>query len=723
MDLVSLGPVALAPGDSLAVTLRVTNTSEEPLVDPRLELRARTARVTSRADLERWQSDPTPEEPGTARATADPTGVLAPGESLDLTLSVPADDLGWSSDPDLWGTRRVALTVADASGALATVRTFVVWRPDGTTARVDQSVLLPLTAQDPGTAALDPAAHAQDLREGRLGAMLALARRDDVDWLLDPALLDPPFRPTAPGAPSGDPSDAAPAEGPPPAASDAGGAVPPGPDASSGPPQDTPANPPPVGTGVDPITAEPQAAATVQALTDAAGNRTVLALPYGRADVQALRSAGAEGLRTVAEDRSREAFARTGITPAATVAVVPGERADPTQVGSALDSGLSALMIPSASLREDLESTVTPSGPASIAAGPDRGSVPVLAPDSTLSAEFALLDGSADPEQIRQRILAETAVIAAEPTSAPRHVLIAPPLTVTLSEPAASATLDALGQAPWLRRTPAQQLLEQTPDQTGTDGGGEGAGVLGTVPLEDVRPTGFEADGRATVLPSADAPEPAAGHDLRDLQSALAPLAGLSDAVQDPHLLDVPVVTALSGASEQWRGGSPEPRRRAELAAQDAARLTAGVSVRTPSSVNLVADASNVPVTVRNDLDSPVRLQARVSADKPLVRLGQPPVVEVPARSSTQVSVPVEAIANGQVTLSVELRSPDGTRLTQAEHASLTVNPAWENWTTLLVGIAMGLLVIVGVLRARRTGSDRRAPAERGPEPPPTADS
>ena len=46
------------------------------------------------------------------------------------------------------------------------------------------------------------------------------------------------------------------------------------------------------------------------------------------------------------------------------------------------------------------------------------------------------------------------------------------------------------------------------------------------------------------------------------------------------------------------------------------------------------------------------------------------------------------------------------------------MNPSWENWTTLVLVIAMGLLVIVGVARARRTGASTRAPAIHGPEDP-----
>src|SRR5699024_4658295 len=69
-------------------------------------------------------------------------------------------------------------------------------------------------------------------------------------------------------------------------------------------------------------------------------------------------------------------------------------------------------------------------------------------------------------------------------------------------------------------------------------------------------------------------------------------------------------------------------------------------------------------------------------------------------------------------TLTSSLTTEDGRSLTEPVEVPLTVNPAWENWTTMLVVIAMSLLVVVGVARARRTGAATRAPAMRGPEDP-----
>src|SRR5699024_2292439 len=125
-----------------------------------------------------------------------------------------------------------------------------------------------------------------------------------------------------------------------------------------------------------------------------------------------------------------------------------------------------------------------------------------------------------------------------------------------------------------------------------------------------------------------------------------------------------------------------------------------------------------VPITVTNGLDTQITVRTAVSSDRPLVRVGEQPVVDVPARGQVEFTVPVEAIANGTVDLTVSLTTPEGDGLTDPVEVPLTVNPAWENRTTVVVVIAMGVLLVVGVARARRTGASTRAPAVRGPEDP-----
>ena len=149
-----------------------------------------------------------------------------------------------------------------------------------------------------------------------------------------------------------------------------------------------------------------------------------------------------------------------------------------------------------------------------------------------------------------------------------------------------------------------------------------------------------------------------------------------------------------------------------------AAQLQDRIEVVPASGYNVISDAVSVPITISNTLDTPITVRIQVTSDRPLVKIGEPSVVEIPARGQIDAAVDVEAIANGTVTLTTVLTTEDGRPLTAPVDVPLTVNPSWENWTTLLLVIAMGLLVVVGVARARRVGSSTRAPAIRGPEDP-----
>ena len=168
----------------------------------------------------------------------------------------------------------------------------------------------------------------------------------------------------------------------------------------------------------------------------------------------------------------------------------------------------------------------------------------------------------------------------------------------------------------------------------------------------------------------------------------------------------------------RWRDDPQIPAQRAQEASLLATELQDRIDVVPASGYNVISDEVAVPITITNDLDTPITVRIEVTSDKPLVQIAEPMVVEVPARGQIDAGVDVEAIANGTVTLTTVLTTEDGRALTAPIDVPLTVNPSWENWTTLLLVIAMGLLVVVGVARARNTGSSSRAPAMRGPEDP-----
>lgn len=786
LDLVSLDPTSLAPGGTLTAVVAVTNTSSEPVDAAALELRARSSRVTDRTTIAEWQAATEPDAVGEPVATSASTRSIAPGATVQLTVSADADDLGFSTESYYWGTRRISLTVTtggsgsavsddgtdgtaadgDGDGAdggdgeavqgevvrgepVASLRTFVVWRPEGASDTIAQSVLLPMASSDPGAAVVDAEAMASSAESGQLATVRALAQRTDVDWWLDPALLDPPAtaqgtETTDDGAEDGDAAaddDATGDDGDTTGddgttgtvgaddtgdAGDAGGADSTD-DSTSGEEgeeesadSDAPPAPPTV-------YAEDELSAQIaDELVSAAGDRTILSMPYAQADVEGLGSAGADDLLTVLTERADATWESTGVSPQLTALSVDGSAADADALETAADAGAEAVIVPSASIRTDLASTVTPSSVALYqgSGASEAGALTLLTPDSALSAELSSLTTGSDAELTTQRMLAETATIASEYTTADRHLLISPPTLEGLDASAVGAALDALGEAPWITAGSTSDLLDAA--ESGaltTDTRSEDDDLYGTgeITPDEVQPSSVDASGLAEHLEVSEGTGLAEHVDaqlVHRVQATWSRADLLASTMEDDVSLEPLRLELLSAVSSQLLDQPESASDRADDADARTTTMLDSLHVVPASGYNLISDAAGVPITVTNELDSPVTVRIAVESDRPLVQVTDQPVVTVPARGRVETTVPVEAIANGTVTLTTRLTTEDGTSLTDAVEVPLNVNPAWENWTTMLLVVAMGTLVVVGVLRARRVGASTRAPAVHGPEDP-----
>lgn len=707
MDLVSLTPTSLEEGSTLTARVEVTNTSSEPLPALSLELRTLTSRVTDRSALASWQADTTADTSTPSLATSPEVDELAPGESTTLTVTLAADELGYSDAPYYWGTRRISLTAVADEDPLASIRSFMVWRPAGAETTITQSVLLPVAEEDAFASVTDPEAHQQSLESGRLAGTRELAQRDDVDWWLDPALLDPPQLPVDPD-PSDDTGDDTNDDG-----AEGDGAE----DATDPEQTGDPDSDSPVARTFEVDAASADLAAS---LRDGVGDRTVLAMPYAQSDLVSVEQADAQALHRAVDARGAAVWEETGIAPEAAAMGIEGTMADGDSLQALLDAGADAAVVPSSSLRPDLDAAVTPSS-VGVYESDDGSELPLLAPDPVLSDEFAHLTADSDTEQTQQRLLAETATIASEYTTAPRHLLISPSSTVELDPVAAGAALDALDEAPWIEQGSTSALLDSVPERSWTTDAQDDSGApyaLGTVGPGEVLPSGPSSDGlwehRSTVT-ERDALDPVS---LRSLDSTWQQLGVLATAMEDDASLDATRLQVLSGTSLRWSGDPEGLSALADDSRDTAQGLEDRIEVIPASGYNLISDSVGVPVTISNDLDSPITVRPEVTSDRPLVQIGEVEDVTVPAHSQVDAAVPVEAVANGTVTLTTVLTTQDGQQLTEPVDVPLTVNPAWENWTTLVIVIAMGLLVVVGVARARRTGASTRAPAVHGPEDP-----
>jgi len=131
------------------------------------------------------------------------------------------------------------------------------------------------------------------------------------------------------------------------------------------------------------------------------------------------------------------------------------------------------------------------------------------------------------------------------------------------------------------------------------------------------------------------------------------------------------------------------------------------ISIVRGSDINLVATQSRVPIQIRNDYDTDIRVL--IWSQPSNLRVTMPKAISftAPANTTSNATIPVEAIANGEVRLNVWLTSFSGVRLGHPEVLNMSVQRDIEG--SILIGffLVVGTLGFMGARRMMR----RRAEA------------
>lgn len=128
--------------------------------------------------------------------------------------------------------------------------------------------------------------------------------------------------------------------------------------------------------------------------------------------------------------------------------------------------------------------------------------------------------------------------------------------------------------------------------------------------------------------------------------------------------------------------------------------------------INLFGSNVGLRFWVRNDLPYPANLVLYVTPDDLRLDVQRAnPVVAQPS-SNTRVEVPVQArVGNGDVTLDLQLRSRASVAIGDPESVDVSVRAEWETFGLAALGVIVGGLLLLGVvrtvlrLRARRRGT------------------
>jgi hypothetical protein len=679
----ALTPIAAQPGDTLVLTGVLQNTSAASVGNLELSLRFRRTRVGSRDEFDNYANtaDGTlsslPDVASAAAVTLS-RSTLAAGQTGSFRVSVPVDTLALPRSS--WQVYEIGLqldgTTPDGGRTLGRLRTFLPWAPlgvPGVGVRTQVAWVWPLVDRphrSVGSTWLDDGLAAEMAAGGRLTSLLAAGdaaeqQRPHPASLPHRRVAHPrpaPPRPTIVAVPVTWAVDPMLVE-----------------DATAM------ANGYRVGTGTQtrPGAGAAAAKAWLDHLRQAAGRGEVLALPYADPDLVAANRAGLGGESQVALNAGQTLLASALSVAPLSYVWPPAGLLDQHTLDLLFAAGVSTVVLDGSALPvTGGEPNETPSAHA-VVRGRD-GNLDALLVDSGLRAVVASgLDDPALQPLAVQRFLAETLMIQAEQPFDQRAVVLAPDRRWAPAAAYARALIMDSGRVPWIQPVSlsdvaagpvytkvVRQALSYPPSARPAE--------LSQRYLARVRATKARADLFAAILPTG---APAA----RSYDDAV--LRGLSSAWRDDP-------TAGAHTLEAVRASLATTMRRVRIASP-------------PNSfVTLTSHSGTVPVTVSNELDTPVHVVVGISSQHLKLSGSGRTEEPIPAHRQSTIDVRAAAQTSGVFPLEVTLYTPSGQSY---QTVKLYVrSTAYGAVALIITGGATAVLMLAVVVRLFRRGVTAR---------------
>lgn len=695
----SLTPLAPQPGDTLTLRGTLTATGATPISNLSLQLVVSRTKVGSKSEFDTYAETADGLAPADAVAPPTETTVLAQtdlgvGASEPFTVSVPVDDLAL---PQAWQVYEMAVVVTgDTVTGQTTVgrlRTFLPWAPinvpgvglptklawvwplvdrphrSDSATWVDDSLAASLTSGGrlerlltAGTAAEEQTPPPQPPpRKGKHHKHRRTATAPPqptvqavpVTWVIDPQLLD----------------DAT--------AMSAGYKV------------QQPGGGSQTGRGTA------AAKAWLTELRAAVGRGEVVGLPYADPDVVAATRAGLgteiQVANSIGDTLIEHVLGRTPLP----YAWPPDGLIDEHTLETLFAAGETTVILDSQALPfVGGPPSETPGARTTIASHQAPFDVNALLADNTLNSvvDAGALSPTAGPLAI-QRFLSELLMIQAERPSDQRSFVVTPSRRWAPSASYAAQILADTGRVPWIQPVSLSQVA---------------SGPIYTAVQR--APLLFTADDRDLLLSH---PYLSKVSRLNQLVEAFAQIVPRGNALARGY--EDGILRLLSSA---WRG-DPITARTVRDNLQTTVQHTMNevrIASHPNSLVTLTSHSGTVPITITNDLDTPVNVVVEIEPDQHLVVKSGHVVRTIRAHSQVPVDVRATAQTSGVFRLTVRLETPPP----QSQHYGPAVplrirSTAYGATALLITGGATAVLLLTVIVRLIR-----RARAARKSVPSPT---
>jgi len=423
----------------------------------------------------------------------------------------------------------------------------------------------------------------------------------------------------------------------------------------------------------------------------------VVALPYGDVDVAGLFDAGGTQKELVRLARMTSEQANLGV-PVRTNGLWLENGAAASRYLAFAASGFRGAdeagdlnLVNSAAWTGDAATAVTPGTSVYqvlTPEGPAKQTRTVVA-NSGLTAGGPDADPTPDALQVRQRFIAETALLAASAGKTPPTAVVVPPRAWD-SDSSSTAALAAAMALPWLTPVTVEQVVKATPK-----------------PRAIVAPTAPKANGTLT------------GPQLDKIKRLAGSIKTYTSLLSEPDTVSPDMPKGLmQSASLGWKGHADQAGQYADVELGSVNGQLRGVHLVNSSldkgkeiKVNLAGSNGTFPLTIANDLERSIRVGVVVrSVNRTDLRVRTVDTVVLRAGQKWTPRINASAEQNGVIQATAQVVTVNGDPIGPAQpmliQASQYGSVGW-----ILVGAACALLFGTSFVRIyRRIRAERRNP-------------
>ncbi len=187
-----------------------------------------------------------------------------------------------------------------------------------------------------------------------------------------------------------------------------------------------------------------------------------------------------------------------------------------------------------------------------------------------------------------------------------------------------------------------------------------------------------------------------------------ADVTQLGEVIVDAPGLAQTRTDALRLVSAALRGHNGTAAARTKALRSSLSAIGAKVHILPLSRLNFLTSDGNLTLSVANDLTSAVHnLRVEVQpGNGRLVVVKQADPISVDAQRRTTIKVHVHAVAGGEVPVTARILTPSGLAMGSPVTVQVHVRPT-DTWAFWVIGVAAGLVFLVGLWRTLRRGRSR----------------